>query len=136
MTGESKIAYQGSRFSVDVVERTNPDGITRSCEVIRHPGSVALLPLLDDGRICLIRNHRVTVDEALIEVPAGTREPNEAPMATAHCGLAMSLRRGPTRVWKKTSVPLPSQTSWLSTRMLMKKRFIWSPKRSMKTFPS
>ena len=84
MTGESKIAYQGSRFSVDVVERTNPDGITRSCEVIRHPGSVALLPLLDDGRICLIRNHRVTVDEALIEVPAGTREPNEAPMATAH----------------------------------------------------
>lgn len=84
MSGDSRIAYQGSRFSVSVVERKNPDGVTRQCEVIRHPGSVALLPLLDDGRICLIRNHRVTVDETLIEVPAGTREPNEAPMATAH----------------------------------------------------
>lgn len=84
MSGESEIVYQGSRFSVAVVKRTNPDGVTRQCEVVRHPGSVALLPLLDDGRICLIRNHRVTVNETLIEVPAGTREPGEAPMATAH----------------------------------------------------
>jgi len=84
MSGDAKTVFQGRRFSVGVVQRKNPDGVTRECEVIRHPGSVALLPLLDDGRICLIRNHRVTVNETLIEVPAGTREPDEAPMVTAY----------------------------------------------------
>jgi ADP-ribose pyrophosphatase len=52
-------------------------------EVIRHPGAVAILPLLDDGRVCLVRNRRLSVDEELIELPAGTLEPGEDPQATA-----------------------------------------------------
>ena len=71
------------RFSI--VERTisRPDGQTASVEFVQHAGSVAILPLLDDGRVCLIRSRRLTVDETLIEVPAGTREPNESPLETA-----------------------------------------------------
>jgi ADP-ribose pyrophosphatase len=38
---------------------------------------------MDDGRVCLIRNHRATVERTLIEVPAGTLEPNEDPDACA-----------------------------------------------------
>jgi ADP-ribose pyrophosphatase len=49
---------------------------------------VAILPLLDDGRVCLIRSRRLTVNETLIEVPAGTREPNESPLETARRELA------------------------------------------------
>ena len=50
---------------------------------IQHPGAVAILPLLDDDRICLIRNERIAVGKTLIELPAGTLEPNEPPRRTA-----------------------------------------------------
>ena len=46
-------------------------------DVVRHPGSVAIVPRLPDGMICLIKNHRVSVGQALIEIPAGTMEPPE-----------------------------------------------------------
>ncbi|MCU0689524.1 MAG: NUDIX hydrolase [Phycisphaerales bacterium] len=42
--------------------------------VVRHPGAVVIVPVLDDGRIVLITNHRVTVGRALLELPAGTLE--------------------------------------------------------------
>jgi ADP-ribose pyrophosphatase len=55
---------------------------------VKHGGSVAILPILSDGRICLIHSRRLTVGETLIEVPAGTREPNETPLETAARELA------------------------------------------------
>jgi ADP-ribose pyrophosphatase len=52
-------------------------------ETVQHPGAVVVLPILDDGRVCLIRNYRVAVKRALIELPAGTLEPGEDPADTA-----------------------------------------------------
>jgi ADP-ribose pyrophosphatase len=71
------------RFSV--VERAieGPGGSPASLSFIKHPGSVAILPVVDDEHVCLIRSRRLTVDKTLIEVPAGTREPNESPLETA-----------------------------------------------------
>ena len=40
------------------------------------------------SHVCLIRSRRLTVGETLIEVPAGTREPDETPLETAHRELA------------------------------------------------
>ena len=51
--------------------------------IVVHPGAVAVLPILNDGRIVMIRQHRVAVDAELIELPAGTLEPNESPVSTA-----------------------------------------------------
>ena len=48
-------------------------------EVVVHPGAVTILPLLDDGRIVLIRNQRLTIGQELLELPAGTLEPGEPP---------------------------------------------------------
>src|SRR3954469_1657014 len=76
------------RFAVVEKTVTRSDGQVASCQFVSHPGSVAILPLLDDGRVCLIRSRRLTVDETLIEVPAGTREPNESPLETARRELA------------------------------------------------
>jgi ADP-ribose pyrophosphatase len=83
MTNDEQTLLQGRRFTVVEATLTRPDGMTVSCQFVRHLGSVAILPLLDDGRICLIRSGRVTVDKTLIELPAGTREPNETPLETA-----------------------------------------------------
>jgi ADP-ribose pyrophosphatase len=48
-------------------------------EVVRHPGSVVIVPEVDDRHVCLISNFRVSVGETLIELPAGTLDPNEDP---------------------------------------------------------
>jgi ADP-ribose pyrophosphatase len=45
---------------------------------------VVLVPVLPDGRVCLIRNFRASVGEQLIELPAGTLEPPEPPLECAH----------------------------------------------------
>ena len=72
------------RFSVERVGYDDRQGTRRWKDVIRHPGAVVILPLLDDGTICLIRNRRVSVDETLLEVPAGTLDPGEDPAVCAH----------------------------------------------------
>jgi len=63
-------------------------GVPRRREVVVHPGAVAILPVLDDGRIVLIRNRRHTVHEELWEIPAGTLEMGEAPIVCAARELA------------------------------------------------
>ena len=77
------ILFQGQRFRVERAVQTMPDGGRHVREVVRHPGAVVILPLLDDGRICFVRNYRVAVEQTLIELPAGTLEPDEDPAETA-----------------------------------------------------
>jgi ADP-ribose pyrophosphatase len=88
MSHERRTLLETRRFAVveEIVSRT--DGTSASCKFITHPGSVAILPLVDDEHVCLIRSRRLTVGETLIEVPAGTREPNETPLETARRELA------------------------------------------------
>jgi ADP-ribose pyrophosphatase len=77
------LLFQGRRFRVETVSQSTMSGETREREVVRHPGAVTILPLLDDGRICLIRNFRASVNKTLIELPAGTLDPHEDPEQTA-----------------------------------------------------
>ena len=72
-----------NRFRVERIRYELPDGKTHSRDVVRHPGSVVLVPHVDEKHVCLIRNHRIVVDRTLIELPAGTREPGEDPDTTA-----------------------------------------------------
>jgi ADP-ribose pyrophosphatase len=60
-----------------------PDGRVKQREIVRHAGSVVIVPAIDDQHVCLIRNYRVAVDAPLIELPAGTLEPNESPRQCA-----------------------------------------------------
>lgn len=76
--------YQGSRFSIYQMTLRGEDGSSHVRDVVRHPGAVVLLPILEDGRIIMIENTRPTVRETLLELPAGTREPQESAIETAH----------------------------------------------------
>jgi ADP-ribose pyrophosphatase len=71
------------RFNIERVTHRLSDGTAVTREIVRHPGAVVIVPVLDDGRVCLIRNYRVAVNAELLELPAGTREPNESPIITA-----------------------------------------------------
>lgn len=60
-----------------------PDGGEATREYVLHPGAVAVVPLLDDGRIVLERQYRHPVGAVQIEIPAGKLDPGERPIACA-----------------------------------------------------
>jgi len=60
-----------------------PDGGEAVREYIRHPGAVAIVALLDDGRVVLERQFRYPLARDFIEIPAGKLEPGEAHLETA-----------------------------------------------------
>jgi ADP-ribose pyrophosphatase len=55
-----------------------PDGATATREYIRHPGAVAVVPMLDDGRLVLVRQFRYPINTHLIEWPAGKIDSGES----------------------------------------------------------
>jgi ADP-ribose pyrophosphatase len=80
---DDRVLFRGKRFRV--VERTQRDADGESVlkQVILHPGAVVIVPLVDDNRVCLIRNERVAVAKTLIELPAGTLNGDEPPATAA-----------------------------------------------------
>jgi ADP-ribose pyrophosphatase len=60
-----------------------PDGRPATREYILHPGAVAVVPILDDGRLVLVRQYRYPVAKVLLEWPAGKRDDGESTLACA-----------------------------------------------------
>jgi ADP-ribose pyrophosphatase len=71
--------YSGKVLDLDVDEVEEPGGIRGRREVVRQRGSVAALPVHDDGRIVLVRQYRYAVDRHVWELPAGRIDPGETP---------------------------------------------------------
>ncbi|MBT8453302.1 MAG: NUDIX hydrolase [Deltaproteobacteria bacterium] len=78
-----ELLYSGPLFDVARVTFEGQGGSDVVRDVIEHRGAAVILPLLDDGRVVLIRNVRHTVGKVLWELPAGTLEAGEAPSACA-----------------------------------------------------
>jgi len=68
----SETVYSGKLLQVFKDEVRLPDGKLTSREIVRHPGSVAIVPRLADGRIVLVRQFRYVTGRELWEIPAGT----------------------------------------------------------------
>jgi 8-oxo-dGTP pyrophosphatase MutT (NUDIX family) len=75
---ESRRVFEGTQISVDV-ERWGD----HEREIVRHPGAVAIVAVDPDRRITLVRQLREPARKHLLELPAGTCEPDEDPLATA-----------------------------------------------------
>jgi len=73
--------YEGRVLSLDVDEVEEPQGVRATREVVRQQGSVAVLPVLDDGRLVLVRQFRYAVQERVWELPAGRIDRGETPEA-------------------------------------------------------
>jgi ADP-ribose diphosphatase len=72
-----------SKFRVERRSFNREGAASVDREVVVHPGAVVILPLLDDGRMVMIRNQRDIVEEELLELPAGTLEVGESPIDAA-----------------------------------------------------
>ena len=66
--------YAGPVISVSAGQFVAPDGTEFEREVVHHPGAVAVVPLLDDGRVVLVRQFRAPVESHVLEIPAGKRD--------------------------------------------------------------
>ena len=75
-------AFSGRRIEVDVDRVRLPNGHVAELEMIRHPGAAAIVPV-HDGEVLLVRQYRHATGGWLLEVPAGTLTPGEAPASCA-----------------------------------------------------
>ena len=79
----SEMVYQGPLFGVRRDEVLEPSGVRAKREVITHPGSVVVLPVLRNGRIVMVRQYRHATRQFLWELVAGRKEPEETPQKGA-----------------------------------------------------
>jgi ADP-ribose pyrophosphatase len=85
---ESRRIYDGRivHLRVDTISLSNQRTALR--EIVNTPGAVAIVPLTADGQVRLVRQYRSAVADYLLELPAGTLQPGEAPEAAAPRELA------------------------------------------------
>src|SRR5260370_6503430 len=79
----STTIYNGPVFGIRRDEIIEPSGVRATREVITHPGSVFVLPVLPDGRIVLIRQYRYAARQYLWELVAGRIDACETPKVAA-----------------------------------------------------
>ena len=74
--------YNGKivKLNVDVIRQESGESTIR--EVVLHPGGVAAIPVLDDGRIMLIRQFRYPLKKYIWEIPAGKLDSGQTPRDT------------------------------------------------------
>lgn len=77
------VVHTGRILRLEIDRVTLPTGHTLDMEIVRHPGSVVLLPVPAPGQVILIRQYRYTIDRHIWELPAGTLKADEDPAAAA-----------------------------------------------------
>jgi ADP-ribose pyrophosphatase len=79
----SEPIYEGKLISLDKEIVELPNGQTSLREIVRHPGAVAMVPLLPGNRVVMVQQYRLAADRVLLEIPAGTLNPGEDPRLAA-----------------------------------------------------
>jgi 8-oxo-dGTP pyrophosphatase MutT (NUDIX family) len=99
--------YHSSTLILNRETVTFPDGKEAELEIVRHPGGAAVVALNNRDEVCLIRQYRHAAGGWIWEVPAGRREPDEAPLLTAQRELAEEVGLQ-ARDWQSLGEMLPS----------------------------
>jgi ADP-ribose pyrophosphatase len=74
--------YSGKIVKVHVDTIRQQSGGTTIREVVLHPGGVTAVPVLDDGRLLLIRQFRYPIGKYILELPAGKLDSGQPPLET------------------------------------------------------
>jgi ADP-ribose pyrophosphatase len=94
--------FRGHVISVVVGEFESPDGQVFEREIVRHPGAVSVVPVIEEGTAALlVRQYRAPVDRELLEIPAGKRDVSGEPVElTARRELEEEIGMRPGRLEK------------------------------------
>ena len=102
-----KTVYRGPVFSIESGVLEEPGGVRARRDIIRHSGSVAVLPVGAKGEVILIRQYRCAFGRWLIELPAGRIDRGETPLQAAKRELSEEVGLG-ARNWKRLGKIIPS----------------------------
>ena len=80
---DTRIVYEGGFLEVRKDTVQLPNGSTSTREYLTHPGAVAMLAILDNGKLLMERQHRYPWHCDFIELPAGKIDPGEDILVTA-----------------------------------------------------
>lgn len=83
VTLDSQVAFRGRVFDVRVDTIRTSDGRVVKRDIVTHPGAVVMAAVDAAGRVALVRQYRHAVGRFLLELPAGTLDDDEAPLAAA-----------------------------------------------------
>ena len=81
--GGRTLKHKGSILSFYEDDIMTPDGNVAKWDFIEHSGAAAVIPVLDDGRILLVRQFRNALDRETLEIPAGGINKGEEAYAAA-----------------------------------------------------
>lgn len=76
-------SYRGRILDLQLETWVLPDGRQAEFEIVRHSGGAAVLPVLPDGRLLLMRQFRPAAGGFIVEIPAGRLEADESPQQCA-----------------------------------------------------
>jgi ADP-ribose pyrophosphatase len=80
---DRRLIYEGRVLKLEIDRVQLPTGHTVNMEIVRHPGSVVMLPMPAPDRIILVRQYRYTIKRRIWELPAGSLKPGEDPARAA-----------------------------------------------------
>ena len=75
--------HQGKVFSLVSDNVTLDNAVTTDIEYIQHPGATAIVPIVDNSHVMLIKQYRHSLRREIWEIPAGTLDPQESVLACA-----------------------------------------------------
>ncbi|MBR1421008.1 MAG: NUDIX hydrolase [Selenomonadaceae bacterium] len=82
-----------------------PNGHEAVREWIKHPGASAVVPILPNGDVILVRQFRYPIGKVTLEVPAGKLDkPGEDPILCAERELSEETGYVAKKIWKLTTI--------------------------------
>ena len=97
-TIESKEVFSGRLDKLRVDRVRLPNGREATREIVEHRGAVTAVPLLDSEKIVMVRQFRQAAGETLLEIPAGTLDVGEEPVACARRELCEEIDYYPNKL--------------------------------------
>ena len=94
----SETVYHGRLFDVELDTIEMEGGIVARREILKHPGAVCMIPVDADGRLLLVTQYRHAAGRRLLELPAGTLEKGEEPLAAVSRELQEEVDMFPGRI--------------------------------------
>lgn len=85
------VVYRGPVFAVESGVMREPGGVRERRDIVRHQGSVAILPVHADGTVTLVRQFRAPFRRSILEIPAGRVDRGESGLAAARRELREEL---------------------------------------------
>ncbi|MDO4285788.1 MAG: NUDIX hydrolase [Eubacteriales bacterium] len=75
-----RLVRRGAVIDEYVDTMSIPNGMVEEWDFIDHKGAAAVIPVMDDGRILMVRQYRNALERDTLEIPAGGRNTREEPM--------------------------------------------------------